>query len=231
MILARPKSKGIISAHHPGLRSFRSNTPLLYRVYRLAVKKDAPKRLKIALRVLWPYNPSVATPSLIWYTDVPVTPARAFTPDEVCDGNKEALLDEPADTREIERILEKVRSEEYPDLPSRLCSVIALPFPYYEHSYDRRSKEILRVRMPEPFGNLPYCYWIQPTPGFKRYLVDESFVAAMFMEDPKYWKAIARDYWEGALAENYTYLIEGGFTVVEPCVYGTNPALALKWEA
>lgn len=171
-------------------------------------------------------------PVLIWYTNAPVDTGKVFTASEVCAENKANLLAESLEMQELEKTLESVRREEYPDLPSRLCSIVTVPFTYYESSEEVQSRwKTEPVRIPEPFGNLPYCYWVQPMAGFKRHLSDESLLEIMLSDGPKYWEGLARDYWEGVLNESYTFLFEGGFTVVESCLVGNDPAPTWKWDA
>lgn len=155
-------------------------------------------------------------------TELPV--GRTVNSRDFCGANREALAESDPDRIEVERFLEEVRIDSYPDLPERVCSVLAIPWPRYAGEFRPRGATVAFEREPllPPPGGGRFCYLVTPEKGSRRLTADESWVEAMVEAWPQIRNAfgkweMANAYWDGQLRDGVSLLLEGPFRVDEEC--------------
>lgn len=166
--------------------------------------------------------------SIVWYTNLELEPGKVYDTRKWTHLNREALEGSPADVREVEELLEEVRADQYPELPRRLDSILAIPWPDYPPTERRKESRVRPERVFDPPGVGAFCYYLSLMPETKHRTLDEKYVSELVRMWPSIggsherW-SIAAEYWESGILESYSLLIEGVFTVEGPCAGGSAP--------
>lgn len=167
--------------------------------------------------------------SIVWYTNLELEAGKVYDTRKWTHLNEEALDQASAAVREVEDLLEEVRADQFPDLPRRVDSILAVPWP--EHPFAERRK-IRRVteekRVADPPGVGTFCYYLSLLPETNHRTLDEKYVTELSrlwssMRDSYERWSIAAEYWDSGIIESYSLLIEGVFTVEEACSGGDAP--------
>jgi hypothetical protein len=162
--------------------------------------------------------------SIIWYTNLELDTGKVYDTRKWTYLNRQALEAAPREVQEVEDLLEEVRADQFPESPRRLDSILAIPWP--EHPYSER--RVRPERVFDPPGTGAYCYYLSLLPDTNHRTLDEKYVTELVRMWPEIggsherW-AFAAEYWDGGILQSYSLLIEGIFTVEEPCAGGDVP--------
>lgn len=168
---------------------------------------------------------------VVWYTNKSFQEGELIDTHDFWSANREALLDFPPEVSEVERFLEEVRLGLDPELPSRLYSILTIPWPDREvvSQHKDATGRILTSKSKEttdPPGAGTHCYYVIPKVDTKHLMVDERWVRMLVAQWPdiagseeamdmaiSYWKSEMVRYEFGGVE----YLFEGKVLVQSVC--------------
>lgn len=160
--------------------------------------------------------------SLVWYTNVDLAEGAVIDTNDYCEMNRQALSDASKVERDVEAFLEKVREQEFPKAPQRICSILAVP---WHGPTEQELRAGRKQDAQEPAGYGEHCYRVVPGKEVQLWMVDEIFTErlwagwARFVEQDKL--NLARAFWAGRVRRSYSTLLSGEVRVVSRCFQPT----------
>lgn len=163
--------------------------------------------------------------SLVWYTQVELDDGVLIDTNDYCSLNRQALARGTAQERAVEDFLAKMREEEFPEAPRRICSLVVVPWPSYkpgpQGEGERFKKGFKYEPLPEPPGQGTHCYQVAPGPNGQRWMVDEGLVEDLVRKWESISKKEASDlawaYWSSEIYHSISYLLSGEVRVFRRC--------------
>lgn len=171
---------------------------------------------------------------IVWHTNLELEPGKIYDTRKWAHLNQRAVEESPQAVQEVEELLEEVRADQFPDLPRRPDSILAIPWPKHPYSERIRKHTVTsEERVMDPPGAGAYCYYISLLPETVSKTLDETYVTGLVrrwrdMRNSHERWSIAAEYWDGGFLEAYSILIEGIFRVDELCSGGAAPVWGVE---